>query len=214
MATVSTRAGHPPARRAPEAILAATERLLRDRPLHELSVGEIIAAAGVSRTSFYSHFDSKAAVIAHCLRRVLGEITLAFEPVHVTEGDDLEDAIRSSLGRWVQICERHGALLRAVSEEWSADERLGELWVSMLGEVAAGTSRLVDGPLAGTSAGDGSDAAAVSGCLVWGFERVLHVALDGGAAGLPEPGAIVEPLAQLMLGGLFGRPPRSPATAA
>ncbi|MHB1835374.1 MAG: TetR/AcrR family transcriptional regulator [Solirubrobacteraceae bacterium] len=204
---MQTRTGRAPGGRAPEAILAATERLLRDRPLHELSVAEIIAAAGISRTSFYAHFDSKAAVIARCLHRVMDEITLAFEPVHATGSDALEGAIRSSLERWVQIGERHGALLRAVSEEWSTDPRLAELWVAMLGEIAGGAARLVEGALGDDVAQGGPDAAAVSGCLVWGFERVLQVALDGGAAGLPAPAAIVEPLTQVMLGGLFGRAP-------
>ena len=206
VATVQTARVRGPGGRAPEAILAATERLLRDRQLHELSVAEIIAAAGISRTSFYAHFDSRAAVIAECLRRVVGEITLAFEPVHATRSDALQDAIRSSLERWVQIAQRHGALLRAVSEGWWADPRLGELWVSMLDQIAAGTARLVEGATDEESGQHGPQAA-VSGCLVWGFERVLHVSLHGGAAGLPEPGAIVEPLTQVMLGGLFGRAP-------
>jgi hypothetical protein len=41
---------------------------------------------------------------------------------------------------------------------------------------------------------------------MWGYERVLHVALVGEAQGLGRPAQIVEPLAQLMVGGVFGRP--------
>ncbi len=41
---------------------------------------------------------------------------------------------------------------------------------------------------------------------MWGYERVLHVALVGEARGLADPAQIVEPLAQLMVGGVFGRP--------
>ncbi len=196
--------------RAPEAILAATERLLAERPLHELRVAEIIAAAGVSRSSFYAHFDSKAAVIAECLRRALSEITLAFEPVHATADDGLEAAIRASLRSWARICERHGALLLAASEEWPADRRLGEPWLAMLTDVAAGTARLVDDLRARGLAPAGADPAALSDCLTWGFERVLQVALAGGAEGLEDAGAIVEPLTQMMLGGLFGRAPARP----
>ncbi len=47
-------------------------------------------------------------------------------------------------------------------------------------------------------------------CLVWGYERVLHVSLVGQAAGLPAPEAIVEPLTQMMLGGVYGRPLATP----
>jgi AcrR family transcriptional regulator len=38
-------------------VLDATERLLAQRPFSELSVNDIIAEAGISRTSFYAHFD-------------------------------------------------------------------------------------------------------------------------------------------------------------
>jgi hypothetical protein len=42
---------------------------------------------------------------------------------------------------------------------------------------------------------------------MWGYERVLHVSLVGDAPGLAEPDAIVEPLVQMMVGGVFARPP-------
>ena len=44
-------------REAARAIVAAAERLLRDRPYRELSVEEVMAEAGLSRTIFYRHFD-------------------------------------------------------------------------------------------------------------------------------------------------------------
>src|SRR6266700_2350094 len=81
----SSRAG-PPARRphgrrsAPrgpadlrEAILAATARLLADRPFGELAVSDILAAAGVSRGSFYFYFDSKQDVLAELVRRAVAQ---------------------------------------------------------------------------------------------------------------------------------------------
>ena len=50
-----------------------------------------------------------------------------------------------------------------------------------------------------------SDPDALAACLMWGYERVLHVALVGDAPGLTTPAAIVEPLTQMMLGGIYGR---------
>jgi hypothetical protein len=35
---------------------------------------------------------------------------------------------------------------------------------------------------------------------------VVHVALVGGVPGLPTPEAIIDPLAQMVVGGLYGRP--------
>jgi AcrR family transcriptional regulator len=44
---------------AEKAIFEATERLLAEQPLHELSVAQIITAAGLSRATFYHYFSSK-----------------------------------------------------------------------------------------------------------------------------------------------------------
>jgi TetR/AcrR family transcriptional regulator, ethionamide resistance regulator len=196
--------------RAHTAILAATEQLLQDGPFNHLSVSEIIAAAGVSRTSFYAHFSSKTAVVAECLRRVMDQVTGAAEPFHSHSGEDAEASIRLSLRQWVEVCKSHGALLRAVSEEWPHDEQLRRQWFSMIDAVTAGTAKVVRGARAGGQAPPGADDRALAACLMWGYERVLHVTLAGGFPGLPGPDAIVEPLTQMMIGGLFGRPPATP----
>jgi AcrR family transcriptional regulator len=195
-----------PQGRAQNAILAATEQLLGDRPLNQLNVADIIEAAGISRTSFYAHFSSKTAVIAECLRRVMDQVTVAAEPFHSQSGDDAETAIRVSLQQWVEVCKVNGSLLRAVSEEWPHDEQLRDLWFAMIGAVSAGTAKVIRGARRSGRAPAGADASGLAACLMWGYERVLHVALVGDAAGLPEPDAIVEPLVQMMVGGLFGRP--------
>ena len=43
----------------------------------------------------------------------------------------------------MEVCKRHGALLRAVSEQWPHDEELRELWFGMLEAVTAGTARVI-----------------------------------------------------------------------
>src|SRR5947209_6325782 len=97
--------------RAETAILAATEQLLQERPLHQLSVSDIVNAAGVSRTSFYAYFASKTAVIAECLRQVMDQVMVAVRPLHSraagtagAAGGDAETAIRVSLEQWVGVC--------------------------------------------------------------------------------------------------------------
>src|SRR2546429_9475345 len=78
MATSSKPPGRqPPGRRSAgggdttdlrEAILAATAGLLADRQFGDLAVGDILAAAGVSRGSFYFYFDSKHDALADLVR--------------------------------------------------------------------------------------------------------------------------------------------------
>lgn len=203
-----TRSRDRPAGGARPAILTATEDLLRERPLHEVSVADIIDAAGVSRTSFYAHFASKTAVIAECLRGLMDQVTVATAPLRTRDLGDPETAIRLSLMQWVEVCRRHGPLLRTASERWPYDAELRELWLTVLRTRTDETARLIRAarrhPPASAA---GADPTALAACLMWGFERVLHLSLVGHCAELPEPGAIVEPLVQMMLGSVYGRPP-------
>jgi TetR/AcrR family transcriptional regulator, ethionamide resistance regulator len=193
---------------ARDAIVAATERLLAEQRLSQLSVADIIAAAGISRTSFYAYFGSKTAVVAEALRRVTDQVMVAVEPFLTDGGSDPETAIRVSLERWVEVCTVHGALMRTVSEEWPHDDSLRALWSEILATFTAGTARVIRAARAAGQAPEGADADALAACLMWGYERVLHLALVGEARGLSEPAEIVEPLAQLMIGSVFGRAPR------
>ncbi len=192
--------------RTQAAVLDATERLLRQRPFSELSVNDIIDEARISRTSFYAHFDSRTAVIAECLRRVMGEIAVAVDPFLAESEDDPEAAIRASIRRWMAVAREHGEVLRTVSEQWPHDARLRELWFSIMARFAAGTARVIRTARAAGQAPPGADPERLAACLMWGYERVLQVASAGDAIGLPDPDAIVEPLAQMMTGGVYGLP--------
>src|SRR6266498_1558606 len=55
-------------------ILSATERLLADRRLSELTVVDVIEEAGVSRAAFYMYFESKHAAVAALADVVIEEI--------------------------------------------------------------------------------------------------------------------------------------------
>jgi AcrR family transcriptional regulator len=194
------------------AIMAATERLLQERPFSELNVADIIAAAGVSRTTFYAYFSSRAAVLAECLRRVIGQIAVAVDPFLTDALQDPERAIRESLRRWVALATAHGALLRTVSEQWTHDAQLRELWLAVMGAFSAGTAGVIATARARGLAPPGADPEALATCLMWGYERVLHVSLTGEADGLPDPDAIIEPLAQMMVAGVFARDHHPAAT--
>jgi AcrR family transcriptional regulator len=198
-------------RPAEAAIMTATEQLLRQRPFTELSVNDILAAAGVSRTSFYAHFSSRTSVLAACLRRVIEELAIAVDPFVAEAQEDPATAIRVSLERWVALADAHGPLLRTVSEQWPHDERLRELWFAIIAGFSAGTATAIERARGSGAAPAGADARALAACLMWGYERVLHVSLVGDALGLAEPAEIIEPLAQMMAAGVFGRLDGGPA---
>jgi AcrR family transcriptional regulator len=63
-----------------QAVLAAAERLLAERRLDELTVVELIQEAGVSRASFYVHFECKQAAVAALAQSVMEEIHDLWHP--------------------------------------------------------------------------------------------------------------------------------------
>src|SRR2546425_11855984 len=80
------------------AIFTATEELLEQVPLQDLSVAQIIAKAGVSRATFYFYFSSKYAVVAGLLAGVMDEIYAVMQPFIQRESDSIaEEPLRESL---------------------------------------------------------------------------------------------------------------------
>src|ERR1700716_1861472 len=72
--------GHAGASETEIAIFEATEKLLAEMPLHELSVAQIIRAAGVSRATFYFYFSPKHAVVIGLLARVIDALYEVVQP--------------------------------------------------------------------------------------------------------------------------------------
>src|ERR1700722_17117278 len=80
------------------AVFGATERLIAEVPLHDLTVGQIIAAAEVSRATFYFYFSSKYAVLAGLLASVMDEMFEVAQPfLAMVEDASPTDALRQSL---------------------------------------------------------------------------------------------------------------------
>src|ERR1700709_2442061 len=77
------------------AVLAATSELLETVPLAQLSVARVIAAAGVSRTSFYEHFTSKEDVVVKLVRSISAEVADEIEPMFARDGRSPEPAFRA-----------------------------------------------------------------------------------------------------------------------
>ena len=59
---------------ARERILAAAENLLLERPYRDITVEQVMAGAGLSRTVFYRHFDGLPDVLLTLLRMIEGEL--------------------------------------------------------------------------------------------------------------------------------------------
>jgi AcrR family transcriptional regulator len=189
-----------------DAVLRATTALLESVPLAELSVAQILDAAGVGRTSFYEHFASKDDVVVKLVRAVSAELAKGIEPVFERGERSPDDAYREGLDNWMRIGSSHRSLLVAVTEEWPAVPELRRIWFELLGEITVRLARLIDDERRAGIAPAGADSEAIAASLIWGAERAFHVAMTGHHPTLVDPEVIVEPLVQLFVGTIYGRP--------
>jgi AcrR family transcriptional regulator len=89
-----------PSRR--EQLLSAAAELFRRRGVHDVSMEEIGAAAGITGPSVYRHFPSKASLVHAIARRAADRLALATEEV-LRGSSDEADALRRLVSSYVQV---------------------------------------------------------------------------------------------------------------
>lgn len=100
-------------------ILEAAEAAFAAHGYAEVSLRQLMAAAGVSTTAFYARFDSKEAVMAALTTRLFGEL-YADAPVVLDRARDLESGIEHGVDL---LCDRFAprqALVRTILAEAGA----------------------------------------------------------------------------------------------
>jgi AcrR family transcriptional regulator len=187
------------------AVFTATERLLADVPLHDLSVADIIGEAGISRATFYFYFSSKYAVVSGLLARVMGEIYEVVQPF-VQRSTDVEPqaALRNSLQSAVALWASHRPALRAIHENWNATDELRSLWTSVVEQFTLAVAAELDRERKSGLAPAGPDSKSLAAALLWGTERCLYVAGLGVDARLPSETETLEPLMAIWTGAMYG----------
>jgi AcrR family transcriptional regulator len=118
-----------PSDEARRRILDATRELLLDRPFAALTVGDVMARAGLTRTVFYRHFDTLAQTAPELLPDA--EDPLLDQVLRGTA----EDLVASMVSGLVGLYADHGPLLRAIAAAADTDP-----------EVAAELERALVGP--------------------------------------------------------------------
>jgi TetR/AcrR family transcriptional regulator, ethionamide resistance regulator len=187
------------------AIFAATEKLLDEVSLQDLSVAKIIKGAGISRATFYFYFSSKYAVVTGLLARVMDEIYDVMQPFVQREGDVIaEEPLRESLSAAARVWSEHRASLRAVMEHWHAVPELQTLWLDVVNRFASGLAVAIDRERKSGLAEAGLDSHTLGATLIWTTERCFYVAGLGVDDDLPSEQEIVEPLLAIWLGTIYG----------
>jgi TetR/AcrR family transcriptional regulator, ethionamide resistance regulator len=155
-------------------ILDATRRLLDDHRFDELSVADILAAAQVSRGSFYFYFAGKHEVLAELVRRAIDQGHQAAQPWLAHEGqDEQRQAVRHGISEGARLWRAQAPVLRAIVENWRSDPGLTALWLQqMAGFTAATADRIATDQAAGPTV----DPTALATALTWLGERLYYLA--------------------------------------
>lgn len=190
-----------------QAVCEATERLLATRSLAELSVAEILRAAGVSRGSFYFYFPSKHAVLAALVTRVNDDVFAATQTwLHRAPDEPLDRALRAAMRAALDDWRLHAPVMRAVAESWHDDPDLEAAWRSLMGRFTNASAEQIDREREAGVAPPGIDAHALGAMLTWMTERALYLAISGEE---PEIGdeQLVETLTHVWLRAVYAGAP-------
>jgi AcrR family transcriptional regulator len=161
-----------------EAILTATAGLLAEHSFGDLAVSQILAAAGVSRGTFYFYFDSKQAVLAELVRRAVAQGHAAASPWLAVPADPVA-ALRAGTTAGAELWRASAPVLRAIVENWRTDPRLTELWLEQMQSFTDATIGQISADPRALAILDGQDIQAVASALTWLSERLYYLAATG-----------------------------------
>ncbi len=123
-------------------ILEAAEAFLAERPFRDLSVDELMAGTGHSRTVFYRHFDDLGDLALNVLQAVGAEL--------YTVGQKWSEAVERlpahdvGLAAVVDFFVDHGRLIRAISEASHHDPEIERVYAATLDNFIAMTEAAID----------------------------------------------------------------------
>jgi AcrR family transcriptional regulator len=203
------------AREVEEQIMTATEALLGEDPLADLSVSAICRRAGIARGTFYFYFGSKYAVVAALLARVMDEIYESMTAFAGEEGRPQEDgavspaaALEAGLrGGWT-VWTRHRLLFRVVSEQWAQVPELREMRLLVMDRFTDAISHEIDRERSAGLAPPGIESRRLAALLLWAAERHAYVAGLGLDPELPSEEEIFDSVLQFWLRAIYGQPVR------
>lgn len=116
--------------RTGQAIRDAVGALLTDRQLSEITVDEIAKGAGISRSAFYFHYESREAVLYALTEQLTEELYTSATAWFRRTDESPTDALRRAVSQTVALWRQHGPVLRAGVRARDTDLRMREFWTA------------------------------------------------------------------------------------
>jgi AcrR family transcriptional regulator len=124
------------------AILTATEALLEERSFRDISVEEVMASAGLSRTAFYRYFPDLESVVTRLMGTLASELRAASRLWLFS--DDPETQLHDAVLHFAAVYRDHGRLMHAFEEAAGAGPDLRQQWGGTLGELVDPVQGYID----------------------------------------------------------------------
>ena len=150
-------------------LVEALEARLAEKSFAEVTVEDVMASAGLTRTAFYRYFPDLESLLLESVREIVAEVRKA-ATVWLdapSEGDPATGLYEAARGL-AEVWSKHGRVLLAVNEAAVAGERVRAAWHGAIEAfVAPVTARL------GALGRGGVHAEETARALVWMNERYL-----------------------------------------
>lgn len=183
------------------AILQTAERLLEQRPLHEISVDDLARGAGISRPTFYFYFASKEAVLLTLMDRLVEQARSGVE-LELLPGDPAA-VVRRGLRAIHETFREHRAVTLAAADARASSAEVRELWARVMERFVQETTAAIEAERARGAAPSGVPARDLAIALNWMNERVFHAALEGESPSIADE-AILDTLVEVWLRAIYG----------
>ncbi|HEX5225086.1 MAG TPA: TetR/AcrR family transcriptional regulator [Solirubrobacteraceae bacterium] len=183
------------------AILATAERLLGERPLHEISVDDLARGAGISRPTFYFYFASKEAVLLALMDRLVEEARSGIELALLSE--DPPRVVRDGIASVHRTFREHRVVTIAAADARASSPALRELWARVMEVFVEETAAAIESERARGAAPAGIPARDLATALNLMNERAFHATLAGEPPAI-EDGAVDDTLVEVWLRAIYG----------
>ncbi|HEY3006103.1 MAG TPA: TetR/AcrR family transcriptional regulator [Kribbellaceae bacterium] len=130
--------------RTSQAILDTAEKLLAERDLSSITIDDLASGAGISRSAFYFHFESREAVLYLLADRVLAELFASAEVWTSRRGAEPADAVRRAIAGNLAIWRKHGAVLRAAVQVRETDPVMEQFWADVARRFIGATAQQIE----------------------------------------------------------------------
>jgi AcrR family transcriptional regulator len=186
-----------------QAILATAERLLEERPLHEISVDDLARGAGISRPTFYFYFESKDVVLLTLLDRMVEEARSNRGEALQRFAEDPPRWLRHAITAIYETFRSHRAVSLAAADARATSAEVRDLWARVMEGFVQETTAAIEAERARGAAPDGIPARDLAIALNSMNERVLQATFAGHGPTVAEED-VTDVLLSVWLGAIYG----------